>query len=549
MPMTLSGGVYRTTITLADDQTVSYKFLVNGGTWLADPANGAGLPDGFGGWNSVISVDCGQCPASHFDWRDGILYFALVDRFVDGDPSNDTPVAGVETPANYQGGDLAGVKQKIDDGYFTDLGVNVLWLSAPYGNASGSGLGDDGHLYSAYHGYWPSDLTVVDPRVGDLATLTSLVDDAHAHGLRVVLDYVMNHVHQESPIYTAHPDWFWPNDNCVCGVGCSWDTLPDRLRCWFEPYLPDFDFQIADARAWSTGNALEWIGKTGIDGFRLDAVKHIETSWITDLRAMVAPGFYLIGETYTSDRDLIHSYVDPSTMLDGQFDFPLRAQVVRSLLMRAGAMSDLASFMDSNDGFYGAHAVMGTFLGNHDLPRAIHLAEDTPQFGEWDSGRGRAWSNQPSLPGNDAPFERLALGFALLMTTPGMPLVYYGDELGMPGAGDPDNRRMMSFTGVEARQWALKTKLTKLTKLRQAHRALRIGTRHTLASSFDGFTYVMIGGGEVIYVAMNRGDGTITADGLPPSAQFHDLLADTDVTGPISLAPRSVMILEPKGSP
>lgn len=554
-PMVLAGDHYTVMVPVTDQQIISYKFFVDGAQWVEDPVDTARLPDGFGGYNSVRSADCGTCAPAHFDWRDGLMYFVFVDRFANGDPANDAPVAAVEGPANYAGGDLAGVLAKINEGYFDDLGVNVLWLTSPVDNADGSGVGDDGHLYSAYHGYWPKTLDAVESRFGTVATLQAVVDAAHAHGLKVVLDYVMNHVHQESPTYADHPGWFWPLDNCVCGEGCSWDSEPDRIRCWFRAYLPDFDFANSDARDYSVANALQWAASTGVDGFRLDAVKHIDTSWLTTLRArlnaeVASDGrvFYLVGETYTGDRDLIRSYVDPATKLDGQFDFPLRAEIVRMLLMRQGAMGDLVSFLDGNDGYYGPGAVMGTFVGNHDLPRTIHLAEDTPMFGEWDSGKSRAWFNQPGLPGYAAPFERLLVAWTLLLTSQGVPLIYYGDEIGMAGAGDPDNRRMMTFAGLSAEQTTLRNAVAKLGQLRAAHAALRTGERRTVGVSQDAWTYAMIGGGEVLYVVLNRGDASTDAPGLPPG-DYRDLTYDVDVSAPMTVPPRSARVLAAKVAP
>ena len=115
----------------------------------------------------------------------------------------------------------------------------------------------------------------------------------------------------------------------------------------------------------------------------------------------------MVGETFDGNRDLIKSYVDPDTMLDGQFDFPLRGQVLATLLRRDGSMSDLVGFLDTNDGYYGAGSVMSTFLGNHDVPRAIEHALDTPMFDPWDGGKQHAWTDQPSLPTTATPFQRL----------------------------------------------------------------------------------------------------------------------------------------------
>src|SRR5262249_12503546 len=154
----------------------------------------------------------------------------------------------------YQGGDLAGVLAKIEGGYFTDLGMNALWLTAPVDNADRAGVGEDGRQYSAYHGYWPTNLNDVEPRFGTFDLFARTVRAAHDRGIKVVLDFVSNHVHEDSPVYRDHPDWFWPLANCICGQTCSWDTLPDRLRCWFRPYLPDFNYQVAAARDFSVSS-------------------------------------------------------------------------------------------------------------------------------------------------------------------------------------------------------------------------------------------------------------------------------------------------------
>lgn len=552
-PMVNQGGVFSVTLDVADEQVIVYKFVVDG-TWMADPANARTSPDGYGGQNSVLRVECDDCPEPPaIDWRDAVLYFVMLDRFANGDASNDDPL-GLEAAADYQGGDVAGLIETIESGYFADLGVNALWITSPLDNADGSGIGTDGHYYSGYHGYWPKDLDIPDPRVATEAELEELVEVAHAHGLKVVIDYVMNHVHSESPIYQANPTWFWPNDNgsggnCVCGAGCSWDDNYQRKRCWFTDYLPDFDFNNGDARRWSVQNAVEWAKRIGADGYRLDAVKHIEDSWLLDLRGRLTGEveeeqvFYLVGETYTGDRDLIKYYVNPDTMLDGQFDFPLRASILGTILRRAGSMSDLVGFLDANASFYGDGAVMSTFLGNHDVPRSIHIAEDTPLWGDWDGGRERAWSNRPSLPASPNPFERVAVAYTLLMTTPGIPLIYYGDEFGMPGAGDPDNRRFMQWDGYSSNQTWLRDQIAALAHIRAEHEALRRGTRRNLGTTGDVYTYEMSVPGDVVIVILNRGDDGENAPGVPPGT-YTDLVTGETVTAPLQVPARTGLVLQ-----
>jgi len=552
--MTPKDGGFEVTLPVKDQQVIVYKFVVDG-NWIADPTNTRKSPDGFGAFNSVMRVDCDECPTRPaFDWRDAIMYFVMIDRFANGDPSNDAPISGVEQPGQYQGGDFKGLKQKIEEGYFNDLGVNTLWLTSPIDNADNANPGSDGHSYSGYHGYWPRNLDSAESKYGTEAELKAIVDAAHARGLLVLIDYVMNHVHAHSPIYAQHPDWFWPNDNgfggnCVCGSGCSWDN--DRIRCWFDPFLPDFNFQNGDARRYSVENAMAWAKRLGVDGFRLDAVKHLETVWLTDLRARIQPEvawdqpFYMVGETFDGSRDLIKSYVDPNTMLDGQFDFPLRGQVLSTLLRRDGSMNDLAGFLASNDGFYGPGSVMSTFIGNHDVPRAIHLAEDQPQFGSWDGGKDRAWFNQPSLPQNKSPFERLTVAYTLLFSIPGIPMIYYGDEFGMPGAGDPDNRRFMQWDGHTANQTWLRDRIAGLAKARAQHLAMRQGARQQLGVTGDVMVYKMSAPGDTVFVALNRGDNAQAATGLP-AGSYKDAVTGEPVTAPLQLPPRSGTVLIPQ---
>ncbi|AKT40284.1 alpha-amylase family glycosyl hydrolase [Chondromyces crocatus] len=560
--MTRQNDQWVATVPIPYGQSVQYKLVIDGTTWISDPGNPNQVDDGFGGKNSLIEATtcdpwtCEELPGT-FNWRDAVLYFVFVDRFFNGDPSNDGPsIPQVQPPAAYQGGDWAGVRQKLAEGYFTELGVNVLWLTVPMDNTDQAGQGNgESHMYSAYHGYWPRDLTQPEARFGTMAEFKALVDEAHAMGIKVIVDYAMNHVHASSPVYQQNQSWFWPNDNgsggnCICGDGCSWDGAQGR-RCWFTSYLPDFNFTVAAARNWSVDNAVWWIKETGIDGYRLDAVKHIEDQWIIDLRNRVkseilpstGEHFYMVGETFTGDRGLINHYVDSYRMLDGQFDFPLRASIVRTLLMRHGSLNELVNELNISDGAF-ANGIMSTFIGNHDVPRSIHFAEDTPMWGDaWDGGKDRNWSNLPGLPGGASAFERLANGFTLIYTTKGVPLIYYGDEIGLPGAGDPDNRRFMAWSGYSAGQTKLLNHMKKLGTIRAAHPALRRGNRQTLTVNTDTLAYSMTGSGETVYVTINRSDTAQQVGGLP-AGQFTDALTNESVSGPtVTVPPRSSRIL------
>ena len=577
-PMLKKGNVWAVDLTVPFGQAVQFKFFLNGTTWVIDDAQPKATDANANTNNTFVGKTCqpaiceeeGALPPGVFDWRDSVIYFVFVDRFLDGNPANNCDIPGVsggnKSIANYQGGDWAGVTQKINANYFNDLGVNTLWITVPFDNtqAAGLGVGGDTHTYSGFHGYWPK-LDSSNPATlqsescfGSFAELTGLVTAAHQKGLKVLFDYAMVHVHNSSQVYQQHNDWFWPNSkngsaDCVCGgATCKWETDPER--CWFTDYLPHWNYTNAAARVYSVTQAVEWVKQTGVDGFRADAIKHVDISWLTELRTKIKAEvtatqtppqrFYMVGETYDfGNRDLLKQYVEPSTKLDGQFDFPLRKNVVDAVIMRKENMSDLASFMNSNDYYYGASAVMSTFIGNHDLPRIIHLAQNTPAWGDQSSdGKDRAWGNQPGAVTELEAFERVANGFAVLYTNRGAPLVYYGDEIGLPGAGDPDNRRFMQWSGLSANQTYLVDRLKKLGDIRSKHPALRRGTRTTLESNADVWAFSRITNGDTVYVAINRSDSPKDVNSLP-SGSLTELVTGATTSGPkVSIPARQTRI-------
>ncbi|HSQ66214.1 MAG TPA: alpha-amylase family glycosyl hydrolase, partial [Polyangiaceae bacterium] len=366
-PMTHQGSVWRATVNVPYGKSVQYKFLVNGTQWVIDP-NQPTITDSNNNTNNVLApVTCQPAlcdappdpPPGVYDWRDAVIYFVFVDRFFDGDPTNNgTAPSGVQFPAQYQGGDWKGVTAKINAGYFNDLGANVLWLTVPVKNAdtfAGIGMGGDTHLYSSYHGYWPYDTSQPEPRFGSMQDLKDLVTAAHAKKLRVLLDYAMVHVEIDSPTYQNNPGWFWPNSynggDCICGQNCDWNA--QAQRCWFTSYLPHWNYTVQAARDYSVNAAVSWIQNTGADGFRLDAIKHVDGSWLLQLRSQIQSTivaaqspqqrFYMVGETYDFyNADFIKTFVDPATKLDGQFDFPLRRNVVDTMLLKKEGMDGLA---------------------------------------------------------------------------------------------------------------------------------------------------------------------------------------------------------------
>jgi len=417
------------------------------------------------------------------------MYFMMVDRFVNGDTANDVKVddPDILPIANYFGGDLAGVNQKIQDGYFKDLGMNTVWLSPIVQNPLGAyGLWDKGGVrtkFSGYHGYWPISSSKVDFRFGNDSVLKVLIDDAHGSDMNVILDYVANHVHQEHPLYQAHPDWatdlYLPDGSLNTE---KWDEY--RLTTWFDTFMPTLDLRKEEVSAAMTDSALYWFEAFPIDGFRHDATKHIPLNFWRELTRklkyrVVVPenrSIYQIGETY-GNPDLIGSYIN-SGMLDAQFDFNLYDASVSAFGKDEGNLNDLNRVLNQSLLGYGDHHLMGNISGNQDRARFITYADGSLGFGEDPKLAG--WTREITR-GDTVGFNRLGLLHAFNFTVPGIPVIYYGDEFGMIGAGDPDNRRMMRFgEALTDREAEMLETVTKLANLRKDHMALLYGDTEVL---------------------------------------------------------------------
>jgi len=483
-----------------------------------------------------------------FEWEDAVLYFAMTDRFMDGDPSNNAPAPCLQEghKVNWLGGDFSGIEQKIEDGYFDNLGVSAIWISPANDNPDGCYGGDLGLNYTAYHGYFPVSLEETESRFGSLEDLRDMVDSAHDHGIRVLMDLASNHVHEESGLWTVHKDWFH-QELILCGQDDNWNEHP--IDCWFQPYLPDLDFRNIDAVIAFTDAAIRWARKADLDGFRVDAVKHMVHDFSRTLRYRVereleASGvpFYLVGETFVGEwgggfgdaEGTIKAYVS-SNELTGQFDFPIYWEVLKTFARDEGGMDELGEAMAGSLGFYGPNAVMSNFLGNHDVPRFIsHATGHIPD--QWGNGsKEMGWNDPPDLPQSQAPFDRLKQAFAFLMTVPGVPLIYYGDEIGMPGAGDPDNRRMMQFDGLTGRQVSVRETVGALATIRAGHPATRKGEFEVLWSDDDGLAYGVSFSGDALVAVFNvvagRDVSFSIADvpGMPQSGSLADAITGEDV--------------------
>ena len=441
------------------------------------------------------------------DWRDEVIYQVVVDRFANGDPTNDEqngigPVPG--DLARHQGGDWAGLRERLD--YVQALGATTLWISPVVENVDRAGAED------GYHGYWASDFTQPNPRFGSLEELQALVGDAHARGMKVIVDVVVNHagrvfdydldgdgvadpneagplyqpVAYEAPLLWTHrPSLF--DDRGVSfrleasdfrrrGVGVSGEG---RIYGDFPTGLRDLRTDDERILAALVSTYAWWVERTDVDGFRLDAVPHVEESFWPEfgarLRARLAASgkhrFFLFGETFDGSLAAQARTTDDAGDLDSFLDFPLKLRLVDGVILDGNAAASAREVLEGRSAFRPFEQPGGigldpwsarvTFADNHDTWR---LRGDLDSF----------------------PAARLALLVAL--TVDGIPCVYYGTEQELRGQGGGRSREPLWETGYRRDtptwQW-----ITHLLALRRELAALSDGDLTVrFASEEDGFS-------------------------------------------------------------
>ncbi len=426
------------------------------------------------------------------------MYFVLIDRFKDGNPANTRKVddPDILPKANYYGGDLAGITQSIKNGYFEKIGVNSLWLSPISQNPEEAyGLWDKGGVYtkfSGYHGYWPVSSSKIDDRFGTSEEFKELLDVAHKHGMSVILDYVANHVHELHPVYQDHKDWvtdlYLPDGRMNTEL---WDE--QRLTTWFDTFMPTLDFSKPEVIETMTDSALFWVKNYELDGFRHDATKHIQLEFWRTLTRKVkeeviskeGKSVFQIGETYGS-RELVASYIN-SGMLESQFDFSMYDASLNAF-GQDFSFKGLQAQLQESFNYFGYHNTMGIISGNHDKPRFISLTSGEVAWDE--DSKLAGWTREIGTPKTYA-YERLNMLLAFNLTIPGIPVTYYGDEFGMPGANDPDNRGWMKFEDSELSELELKNRsvFTMLSELRSSNMPLIYGDFKFHVSEDDVLAY------------------------------------------------------------
>ena len=454
---------------------------------------------------------------------DDLIYLIMPDRFANGDPRNDEPAEfpgshDRSKPRAYHGGDLRGVEQHLD--YLKDLGVTTLWLTPVVKN----GPAQD------YHGYGATDLYAVDPHLGTLADYQELVQAAHKQHMKVLFDVVPNHVGPRHP-WATHPpmpDWFHgtpehhlkaasPLKDSFYGLpekkeitNDAFESLvdphtPPQLRRsltegWFAGILPDMNTENPAVVEYLAQNSIWWAEATGLDGYRIDTFPYVSREfweqWHTALRR-IYPRLSTIGEVFHPDPTVTSFYQGGrrgwdgiDTQLTTPFDFPLYF-TLRDVLLKGAPVGKLTNIL-RQDSLYPHPEFLVPFFGNHDTTRISGTPEGTP--------------------------ARLKLAFGLIFTVRGIPELYYGDEIGMPGGRDPDNRRDFpggwigdandAFTqpGRTREQQEIFSYVQSLLKVRREHAALRGGQLWHLASDESSYVFAREVEEERLVVAFNNAD-------------------------------------------
>lgn len=408
-------------------------------------------------------------PVSNVDFRDEVIYQLLTDRFANGDASNDGgrldrrgDALDPGNPVGWHGGDLAGVRQKIQAGYFQSMGFTAVWISPvvlqvpPPGNGGGVNASKP---FVGFHGYWAERFNEIEPHFGDAAALRALGEAADTAGIKLIIDVVVNHVGPGSTLINQNPAWFRTGSQC---------GSDDVTMCLAG--LPDFKQEVPEVSDFLV-DTIRFLRKTAsIDGLRMDTMKHVgDAFWTEKFFATGSPAnpkeLWTVGEVFDASTGRIGHYLDgvgsPSV-----FDFPLKFAIVDSLA-RGGSTRRLADVF-AQDTQYGDPTRLSTFLDNHDVWRFASEAE------------------QAGAPPVEAD-QRLDLALTLLFMARGIPTVYYGTEIAARGLGDSydqpigtSSREDMDFSKLAASRFD--ERLKALADARKTYPALRRGAQKTLTA-------------------------------------------------------------------
>ena len=418
-----------------------------------------------------------------FDWDEAVVYFMMTDRFFDGNKSNNT-ASGADTygknPGLYHGGDFVGVTAKLD--YLQDLGVNTIWITPIVENIKGVDVTDEGSedvpYNAAYHGYWASDFTKLNPTLGTTKEFETMISEAHKRGMRIMVDIVVNHAGYGTESTFA-------------------DMLRDKsvsegdIKSW-QSGLPDFATENADVRAKLVEWQTSWMKDYGVDYFRVDTVKHVDsTTWaaLKNSTTEVNPSFKMIGEYFGAGYASNGSSLGTGQM-DADLDFDFNDQATSFV---SGNISSVEKFLSARNSALNNTYMTGQFLSSHD--------EDGFKAALM---KGKGYTE-------DQATSAALVAATLQLTAKGIPVIYYGEEVGLSGLNNypyQTNRYDMDFSLATENNVTYQHYKTMLS-IRNAYTdVFARGSRTSILSSDkDGYDVIArCYGDTTLYVGMNIND-------------------------------------------
>jgi len=440
--------------------------------------------------------------ADDFDWDESVIYFMVTDRFFDGNESNNTASGaktyGKDNAGLYHGGDFAGITQKLD--YLEDLGINTIWITPIVENIPGvqvTGEGADDVPYNAaYHGYWASDFTKLNPTLGTEEEFQTLIDQAHNRGIRIMVDIVVNHAGYD----TDFGNMIRSGDDIVSGSDQK-DSLSN---------LPDFKTEDPAVSAQLVKWQTQWVKDFGIDYFRVDTVKHVENDTWAELKnalTEVDSDFKMIGE-YAGGGYASNGNTLGTGEMDSDLDFDFNDQATNFV---KGNISSVESFLTSRNSVLNNTYMTGQFLGSHD--------EDGFKKKLLDGGMAE-----------DAATAASMVAASLQITAKGQPVIYYGEEIGQTGLNNyPYQTNRYDFDwSIVSNDNKTYQHYKKMLSIRNAYTdVFARGDRKTiLASDENGYDIVSRSyKGTKLYVGLNIKDVAQTVE-IPVSENNGTVLKD-----------------------
>ena len=440
--------------------------------------------------------------AKDFDWDESVIYFMVTDRFFDGNESNNTASGaqtyGKDNAGLYHGGDFAGITQKLD--YLEDLGINTIWITPIVENIPGVTVTDTGKedvpYNAAYHGYWASDFTKLNPTLGTEEEFQTLIDQAHSRGIRIMVDIVVNHAGYD----TDFGNMIRSGDDVVSGSDQK-DSLSN---------LPDFKTEDPAVSAQLVKWQTQWVKDFGIDYFRVDTVKHVENDTWAELKnalTEVDSDFKMIGE-YAGGGYASNGNTLGTGEMDSDLDFDFNDQATNFV---KGNISSVESFLTSRNSVLNNTYMTGQFLGSHD--------EDGFKKKLLDGGMAE-----------DAATAASMVAASLQITAKGQPVIYYGEEIGQTGLNNyPYQTNRYDFDwSIVSNDNKTYQHYKKMLSIRNAYTdVFARGDRKTiLASDENGYDIVSRSyKGTKLYVGLNIKDVAQTVE-IPVSENNGTVLKD-----------------------